>query len=300
MPMQFLPIASLVLFQVQGGDAVLAARIPQLLHVALSTDDDKQQKALEAEAKEIFRKRGLPSIAAVGEEAAYKFVLLTCSPGPAEFQKQVLRRAREGAERHEIPADAASYCEAHVRQENAKTKAKKHAPANTALREQIEHLFKTDQAVREKNEFDLEKMAQTDREHTAALEGIFVKYGVPTYRMVGPQAASDFVTMIQHQSPAFRLKVLPKLKANVEAGQADPGSYATVFDRSQTDAGKKQRYGQNLTCDAEHPKLHTGPIEDEQHVNQRRAAIGLMRLEIYAQLVVEMSPDVCPAAPAAK
>ncbi len=59
-------------------------------------------------------------------------------------------------------------------------------------------------------------------------------------------------------------------------------------------------YGENLTCDKEHPELHTGPIEDEDHVNQRRAAIGLMRLELYAQLVVAMSPNVCPAAPEAK
>ena len=115
--------------------------------------------------------------------------------------------------------------------------------------------------------------------------------------MVGPQAASDFVTMIQHQSPEFRRKVLPKLKANVDAGQADPGSYAMVLDRSQTDAGKKQMYGENLTCDNEHPELHIGPIEDEDHVNQRRAAIGLIRLELYAQLVVAMSPNICPAAP---
>jgi hypothetical protein len=31
-------------------------------------------------------------------------------------------------------------------------------------------------------------------------------------------------------------------------------------------------------------KLHTGSIEDEQNVNQRRAAIGLMRLELCAPI----------------
>ena len=71
--------------------------------------------------------------------------------------------------------------------------------------------------------------------------------------MVGPQAASDFVA----------------------------------------DTGKKQMYGENLTCDNEHPKLHSGPIEDEHNVHQRRAAIGLMRLEVNAQLVAEMTPNVC-------
>lgn len=295
-----LPVASFFLFQAQGGDALLSARIQRLLHDVLATEDEKQEEAAEAEAKEIFKQHGLPGIAAIGDEASYEFVLLTCSPGPPEFQMQILRKAREGAKRGEIPADAASYCAAHVRQEMTKAKAKGRAPANPALRDEIERLFTVDQSVREKNEFDMAKMERTDREHAAALETIFAKYGVPTYRMVGPEPASHFVTMIQHQTPEFRMKVLPKLKANVDAGQADPGSYATVYDRSQTDAGKKQRYGENLTCDAEHPKLHTGPIEDEEHVNQRRAAIGLMRLELYAQLVVAMSPDVCPAAPAAK
>jgi len=138
-------------------------------------------------------------------------------------------------------------------------------------------------------------MQQADRENAAALENIFARYGVPTYRMVGPPAADSFVTMIQHQSPEFRARVLPKLKANVDAGQADPGSYAMVLDRLQTDAGKKQIYGENLTCDREHPQLHTGPVEDDAYVNQRRAAIGLMRLALYAQFVAAVSPNVCPA-----
>jgi hypothetical protein len=160
--------------------------------------------------------------------------------------------------------------------------------------------FKSDQAVREKNGFDIEKMLQADREHTVALEEIFVKYRVPTYRMAGPQAAADSVTMILHQSPEFRRKVLPKLKANVDEGQADARSHAMVLDRLQIDAGKKQVYGENLTCDKKHAELHTGPIEDEGHVNRRRAAIGLMRLELYAQLVVAVSPNVCLAIPETK
>jgi hypothetical protein len=291
-----LTLLPLFFFQLQGSNAALTARIQRLVHNALFTPDDKQEALAEAEAKAIYRQYGLPGTAAVGDEASYAFVMLICSADSRKVQAEVLRKAEDGARRGEIPADAADYCAAHVRQEAVKAEAKRRAPTNPALRDQIERLFKTDQAVREKNEFDMSKMERTDREHQPALEAMFAQYGVPTYRMVGPQAASNFVTMIQHQSPEFRLKLLPKLKANVEAGEADPGSYATVYDRSQTDAGKKQMYGQNLICDSEHPKLLTGPIEDEEHVNQRRAAIGLMRLELYTQLVVAMSPDVCQAA----
>jgi hypothetical protein len=289
-----LTIAALLLFQLHAADAALTARIEHLLHSALTTGDDKQEKAIEAEVRQIYKQRGLPAIADVGDKASYDFVFMICSPGG------VLDKVRAAAARHEIPADAAAYCEAHVRQESVKLEAMKHAPTEPQLRDEIERLYKVDQAVRQQNESDMEKMARTDREHAAPLEAIFAKYGVPTYRMVGPEGASDFVVMIQHQSPEFRAKVLPKLKANVEAGQADPGSYGMMFDRSQTDAGKKQMYGANLTCDTENPKLHKGPIEDEEHVDQRRAAIGLMRLELYTRLVIEMSPNVCPVTPAAK
>jgi hypothetical protein len=64
------------------------------MHVVLTTDNEKQEAAAEAEAKAIFKKRGLPAISVVGDEAAYEFVLLTCSPGPLEFQNQVLRKVR--------------------------------------------------------------------------------------------------------------------------------------------------------------------------------------------------------------
>jgi len=295
--MSLLLVSLSFLFQLKATDPALAARIHQLLQTVFAAGDDKQEAAAVAEAKEIFTKRGLPSIAAVGDDAAYEFVLLTCSAGPLELPEQVLKKARVATAKHEIPTDAATYCEAHVRQERAKSEANLRAPGNPDLREHIEKLFQSDQAVREQKDFDAAKMAESDRAHTAALNEVFEKYGVPTYAMVGPQAASDFVVMVQHQSPEFRRKVLPKLKANVDAGQADPGSYAMVFDRLQTDAGKPQVYGENLVCDTKNPKLHVGPIEDEKNVNQRRAAIGLMRLELYAQLVVRMSPaGICPAA----
>jgi hypothetical protein len=187
--MLLLPIMIFLLFQQERGDAPLAARVQQLLHVVLTTDDEKQEEAAEAEAKDIFTKRGLPTIAAIGGDGAYEFVFLTCSTGSTEFHNQVLRKAQEGAKRHEVPADAASYCAAHVRQEEVKAGAEKQAVSNPALREDIERLFKADQAVRGNQAFDIAKMVQTDRERAAVLEEIFAKYGVPTYRMVGPQAA---------------------------------------------------------------------------------------------------------------
>jgi hypothetical protein len=43
-------LTSLLALQSQPSDPALAARITQLLHTVLATDDDKQQEAAEAEA----------------------------------------------------------------------------------------------------------------------------------------------------------------------------------------------------------------------------------------------------------
>jgi hypothetical protein len=95
-----------------------------------------------------------------------------------------------------------------------------------------------------------------------------------------------------HQPPKFRLAVLPKLKANVDAGQAEPGTYAMVYDRTQRDQGKNQLYAQQLECTSG-KALDVAPIDDAKNVNVRRAALGLMRLELYARLVRLNSPDLC-------
>jgi uncharacterized protein DUF6624 len=288
-------LASLLALQAQPGDPVLAARIQQLLHTVLTADGEQEEAAV-AEARQIFLKHGLPTIADVGDEAAYEFVVLTCSPGPADSQAKVLAKASRALAKRELARDAVLYCEARIRQEKAKARAERHPPTHPTLRDQIQRLYLSDQAVRQTKDFDTARMEQVDRENEGPLKDIFEKYGVPTYAMVGVEAAASFLTMVQHQSPELRRQVLPKLKANVEAGQADSGYYAMVYDRSSGDAGRKQLYGENLECSNEDPTLHATPIEDEAHVNIRRAQLGLMRVELYARMVIELSPAVCPAA----
>jgi hypothetical protein len=116
--------------------------------------------------------------------------------------------------------------------------------------------------------------------------------------MVGTAAAGHFVEMLQHQPPEFRTLALPKLKTTVDAGQADPESNAMMYDRSRRDAGLKQRFGEGLECTPQDPTLREAPIEDERHVNQRRADMGLIRVELYAQMLIATAPQFsCSALP---
>jgi len=275
-------------------DPALAADIKQLTHKVLTADEYDAADA--AKVKAILAQHGLPTIREVGDEAAYDFILLLTSDGVLqELQAEALPKIKAAVAQHELPPDAGVFYEARVRSEKAKAAALKRAPENPALRDQIERLVKVDQEVRQQKGFDVAKMNATDAGNATPLQDILNKYGVPSYAMVGPQATGDFVLMIQHQPPQFREQVLPKLKALVSAGQADPGSYALVYDLSQRDAGKKQLYGERLECKAGET-MHEAPIEDEPHVNQRRAELGLMRVELYASLVAEMMPQFCPLA----
>jgi hypothetical protein len=285
-----------VALQPSAPDAALAARIPQLFHAVVALDDnDPQVRAAEAEVHEIFTRRGVLTVDEVGDEAAYEFVLLLCSTGPMSARTNALSSVQAALPKRIIPADAGTYCAARIKLDQLIAKARVRPPSNPALGKTIHDMFVRDQAVRQPKDFDPVRMTETDRELEAPLAAILERHGVPTYALAGVEAASEFVTMIQHQPPEFRRKALPRLKANVDAGQADAGSYAMVYDRSQRDEGRNQLYGANLECNETSPELHEAPIDDEAGVNDRRARLGLMRMELYARLVIEMSPRMCGA-----
>jgi Family of unknown function (DUF6624) len=125
------------------------------------------------------------------------------------------------------------------------------------------------------------------------VRAIFKASGVPTRSSVGPEAARQFVVMVQHQPPDLRRAVLPKLREHVDRGEADPADYAMMFDRAQVDDGKPQRYGANFTCQAD-GTLGPSPIEDAEHLDVRRAEIGLLPMRLYTRLLRQwMPPDFC-------
>lgn len=272
-------------------DTALSARIQQLVETFVTSGDATNASML-SDARAIFEREGVPGQRKVGDAAAYGFVLINMLGQPTDFRIRFFARVQEQASRQALPADAVAFAEARRRQMEVEQRYKAHVPSHPELVAQISGLLKEDQAVREKQGFDVRKMEAADRRTAGPLKAIFDRYGVPTYEMVGVQAAQDFIVMVQHQPAAFRLAVLPKLKATVDAGQADPGNFAMVYDRAQRDLGKNQLYGQQLEC-ASGKAIELAPIDDADNVNMRRAQLGLMRLELYARLVRLNSPDLC-------
>lgn len=278
------------------GDAALTASIERLFHDMVTTDDPEKNKLLRSELKKLYSTHGLPSVSEVGDEAAYKFVvLLATGDGSSASSTDISRKVKDAAAGGEIPMDAARFFDARMRIEKSKEAARQLSPKNPELRDEIERLYKEDQAVREQAGFDVAKMTAMDLRNAQPLQAMLDKFGVPTYSLVGPTAAGHFVIMIQHQPPEFRERVLPSLKANVDAGQADPDGFAKVYDRSQRDLGRKQYYGEDMVC-AAGESLHSSPIEDAAHVNQRRAELGLLRIEVLVPMAREAMPQFCPPA----
>lgn len=273
-----------------GTDQALAAKIERWFHDYMVNEDGSREVA---KAKDLYERTGLPTLSRVGDRAAYEIVVLLANDMlPREFRSQVLVNVKKGAARHELPADAATFYEVRLHLDQLKQQAEGHPPSNPGLRDEIERMYKTDQAVRQREVFDPKKATETDQGNAGPLRVILEKYGVPTYSMVGPQAAGHFVIMIQHQPAAFRQEALPAVKANVAKGEADPESYALVYDRSQWDLGKRQLYGEQLECNAGET-LHEAPIEDEAQVDRRRAELGLIRMDLFVSTLKETMPQFC-------
>jgi hypothetical protein len=274
-------------------DPALATRIEHLVEDFLTSDDEAKEASTLSDARVIFEQEGVPTLAKVGDPAAYGFVLMNMLGQSPAFRMQFMTQVQEAASRHQLPEDAVVFAQARFRQTATEERYKAQVPSQPALRDQISQLFKDDQAVRQKAGFDVERMEQADRRTAGPLKAIFDRYGVPTFDMVGIQAAKDFVVMVQHQSADFRSAVLPKLKANVDAGQAEAGAYAMVYDRTQRDQGRNQLYGEQLEC-ASGKALEEAPMDDQANVNMRRAQLGLMRVELHARRLVRLSsPAVC-------
>ena len=125
------------------------------------------------------------------------------------------------------------------------------------------------------------RMLETDAQNTMWLDEIIKQYGWPTYSLVGEDGAQAAFLIIQHSpSLEFQKKCLHLLEQAVRQNEADKISLAYLTDRIRTSDGKPQFYG---TQGQTRPdgSIIPFPIEDEEHVDERRKAIGLEPVAEY-------------------
>ena len=130
-------------------------------------------------------------------------------------------------------------------------------------------------------------LAAIDRELTAQLKQVFYAKGWPTIHLVGIDASNAALLILTHSPDhAFQHEILPQLEELSDSGKIEGSSLATVIDKELVASGQLQRYGTQF-------KLVNGEmamfaVEDPTHLDDRRAQVMLMPMDVYKQVLAEM------------
>ncbi len=161
----------------------------------------------------------------------------------------------------------------------------------------------------------LEKIFTEDQKYRKQLPGIQEKYGIESKEVraqwkiinekdslnlievrsildtkgwLGPAAVGKkgnltLFLVIQHADLGTQEKYLPMMREAVQKGNARPSNLALLEDRVALRQGKKQIYGSQIYTDKETGEAYVAPLIDPEHVDERRAKMGLGRLADYAR-----------------
>ena len=127
----------------------------------------------------------------------------------------------------------------------------------------------------------LQKMQYADSVNLLKIQKILDQYGWVGFDQVGRTGAMTIFLVIQHSSLPVQQKYLPMMREAVAKKQAVAGNLALLEDRVAISEGRKQVYGSQLQTDKVTGKNFLSPLEDPDHVDERRAAVGLGPLAEY-------------------
>ena len=127
----------------------------------------------------------------------------------------------------------------------------------------------------------LTRMLEVDAQNTRWLDETIKQHGWPTKSLVGEGGAQAAFLIVQHSpAPQFQKKCLELLRVAVSQNEADVVHLAYLTDRIRIFEGKPQVYGTQGQTNAD-GVLVPFPIEDEEHVDERRTSIGLEPIPDY-------------------
>ena len=169
---------------------------------------------------------------------------------------------------------------------------------NEALKTELEQMLEADQAIRKevwpvfqkhgRESPEYEAIAARgraqDAKHIARLREIIAEHGWPGLSLVGEEAARGAFLVLQHADLDTQKELLPVLREATDAGESPSTALPLLEDRVRMLDGEDQIYGSQFFHDAE-GKPALWPIENEAHVDERRAAVGLEPLAAYLERV---------------
>jgi hypothetical protein len=134
-------------------------------------------------------------------------------------------------------------------------------------------------------------MERVDALNLPRLKAIIQQNGWPTIKLAGTQGANAAWLLAQHADADrdFQMSVLALMEPLVKSGQASAKHVAYLYDRTHT----PQRYGTQGAC-TDHGGWAPRETEDPEHVDQRRAELGLPSMAEYIAQFTKFG--LCPAA----
>ena len=171
---------------------------------------------------------------------------------------------------------------------------------NEELRSELWRRFKMDQDLRTRLQKDSDNQelraegVQIDQENTAWMRQIIAQMDNcwPGKSLVGEDGAKAAWLLVQHadRDPEFQRQCLALMTA-AGPDEVSPSDVAYLTDRVRVNAGQPQVYGTQFWTDPSSGSFGPRPIEDEAHVDERRAQVGLGPLEEYRQRMFQIHEE---------
>ncbi|HET6762914.1 MAG TPA: DUF6624 domain-containing protein [Longimicrobiaceae bacterium] len=156
------------------------------------------------------------------------------------------------------------------------------APGNEALARELVAMLDVDQRLRRQDDGSQEaaqRMVDTDSVHVRRLKVIVAEHGWPGIGQVGTDAAFAAFIIVQHADGPAQERYLPLFREASTRGDVPAKWLAMLEDRVLWRRGEKQIYGTQVVFTDGHMALWA--VEDEAHVDARRARVGLEPLAEY-------------------
>jgi hypothetical protein len=120
------------------------------------------------------------------------------------------------------------------------------------------------------------RMREVHERNAARLKGIIATRGWPGRSLAGDDGAHAAWRIAQHAigDPSFQRACVEAIQKAVDQGEAPLAQLAFLEDRVRFFEGRAQLYGTQFHWD-ENGEMNPWPIEDPEHVDERRSKVGL-------------------------
>jgi len=126
-------------------------------------------------------------------------------------------------------------------------------------------------------------VARVDRANLARVKQLIRQHGWPTGADIGDQGMQDLWLLAQHAPKDFIAQALPHLEAAADRGEISRATLALMIDRDLVNRHQPQVYGSQGKIVDGHFVLDA--VQDEAHLDERRAGIGLGPIADYKALI---------------